>query len=631
MKNRLKTIIVTGLLITCSIPLQAMSLLDMNFNGDLLDMSTNLHHASSSDKVLFKEDGYRGKSLHVDSMNANEIVIEHSAILSGMKNLDISIWAKKSDEDSHGYLFNKELHYSLLLEDDATISATLTNEKSQTLSLRHTNYYPLLDLQWHQYELKYDGEIAQLLVDGLIVSQQPFHGKINSDANYDLHIVSNSDHGNFSGDIDEFSVNSADVLDDIVMTPHYSKVVELNMDGKNFKWMFDKKVKWGYFIDGQPWVIRPKSGIKLVSISPRKEQKHVPFSGYIHGKKVENQMVLSTINQSVINPPASMLSAVQVSGIRTFGWDSRGEFGRELGTSYNSHLGWDAKVKEMSVGDSIVSAYSYTKNPQADAKSCLDVLAVLTVLAEVPPMDAFRPGSIREGRFRTNPEILQYSSIIRNINSYLISDTLPPLLEQMDSVLKEHSNEVVGELNAKEFEYLLTQPWFVKSMDMAYLHVSNTDDIEAQHQLTYNKEIVSLAVASFSKYVSAEMRNASRVRLMQYGIDIFHAIESGLILDEFDVNTKISEELLSVVGTFLDHEKMLNIDTMHKVSTVIEGYNEVFQVSNLYVDKWIDIEKNSFSIEYATRNKIGNFDLKFKKEIKASEKVYISTFVNMKR
>ena len=59
---------------------------------------------------------------------------------------------------------------------------------------------------WHQYQLQYDGMVAKLLVDGVVVDQETFTGPINTDPSRDLYIGKNPWGTSFDGLIDEFSI-----------------------------------------------------------------------------------------------------------------------------------------------------------------------------------------------------------------------------------------------------------------------------------------------------------------------------------------------------------------------------------------------------------------------------------------
>ena len=230
---------------------QAAVILKMDFDGELAYQAEEDLAVAWLGKPSFS-DGHQGQALDLKGRE-NGVVINHHSVLAGMEQMTLSVWAKKDVPESTGYLVKKHGHFDLALKKNNTIYAALTNAKGEKVRLMCRRYEGIDNLDWHQYQLSYDGQVVKLLVDGKEVDRQAFSGPINSDARRDLYIGKSPWDTSFSGLIDEFEIN-----DGFEAAPvNFGNEVMVEMGPHQFRWTLSRAVKWGYFIDGQPWVVRP--------------------------------------------------------------------------------------------------------------------------------------------------------------------------------------------------------------------------------------------------------------------------------------------------------------------------------------------------------------------------------------
>jgi len=394
-----------------------------------------------------------------------------------------------------------------------------------------------------------------------------------------------SDEDQLSDEVQTLDEDQTSDEDQLNSGKNFAKEVSLKMGPHIFKWTFDKDVEWGYFIDGQPWIVRPKTGVSLIHVIPEALTSKIPFNG---------KTVIATIHQTVINPPVSTTgSTIAFENKPSFGWDSRVSY-KDDWDSYDPNLAWDPKTPaNLSVGDSVVSAKSFTSEYKADeGQGILEVVAVLTVLEKTPPADAFRPGPVRQGSYRTNPEIIRYSDII-DLSKHMISWPKTALITNVSSpndYLPPSTNEWDGGKGEENFtsnrlERLMPGPFFVNSGNMVYRYtygsynnVTDYDNQEPSNQ-GYRQYIAmalgDLAVGALAEWLPEQTRKVCRIRLIQNGIDTFHSLQSGLILEQDGGHVSGYLTLMTVVG------KMLNHKTMLEMNTILNGQRPEFALNGV--------------------------------------------------
>jgi hypothetical protein len=150
----------------------------------------------------------------------------------------------------------------------------------------------------------------------------------------------------------------------------------LQVERHGITWRFAAPRPVGAFANGDPWVLAP---VDVVAIEPRCE---------VVGDR--------TVHGSMVDPPAD--------GVQGYDSTLYGDFGAgRYEPARNRALGLDAAHPLHLDGDhSLVSTQSRIGPDASPSLSQLRAAAVLTALAEVPRLDAFRPpyaGSDRHVRF----------------------------------------------------------------------------------------------------------------------------------------------------------------------------------------------------------------------------------------
>ncbi|MBF0102638.1 MAG: right-handed parallel beta-helix repeat-containing protein [Desulfobacterales bacterium] len=187
---------------------QANTILRMHFNGDVNDYSSyNLNGEWVGTEFYSMGLDSNGQSLNLSPTNNNYVIVRHDEMLSGMQQLHISVWAKKNNPETGGDIIRKHNHYIMKIGANF-IDGFITNNQGQCLHIKKYFLENIRNTSWHHYELKYDGEIISLLVDGLEVAQNNFTGSINTDASRDVYIGKNPWGSSFDGQIDELEIKN---------------------------------------------------------------------------------------------------------------------------------------------------------------------------------------------------------------------------------------------------------------------------------------------------------------------------------------------------------------------------------------------------------------------------------------
>ena len=364
------------------------------------------------------------------------------------------------------------------------------------------------------------------------------------------------------------------------VTTGTSQDVSVQMGSTKFKWTFDQPVQWGLFIDGQPWVVRPSSGLKLIAVEPAR-QSGVSVKLPYHPYREDPTSVSATINMTVINPPVGSYLKSDGTYYRAgsenegtpgaFGWDDRGKYKR---TTYwmepNSELAWNGSPIALNAGDSITSAKStLMESSSKDRASMLDAVAVLTVLSAAPPSDAFRPGPIRGGTERTNPTLVRYSDL------YISSGDLISAPIGGDVSLRGEAVDAIGnDYTFPVLRQLLPGPSFLNfgatstSEGCSALY-NNSSRVAIPAAGSYGGELARrfglLAMGSVANWLEPEERTHCQIRFMQRAIDSYSAVDAGLTLQVDAGILSGYSTMITAAGAMLKgdsplREKMLSVN-----------------------------------------------------------------------
>jgi len=330
--------------------------------------------------------------------------------------------------------------------------------------------------------------------------------------------------------------------------------VSVQMGSTRFEWTFDTPVQWGYFIDGQPWIVHPGGTLQLTGVTPARTNQSV----YV--PENNSTPVDAEVNMTVINPPIGsyydwkdplnllddeyyVAGKAHTENPGVFGWDGRNTMthfmlAHTLMLS-NTNLAWDGITPtNLFIGDSITSAKSFTGDNNPDRATILEAVAVLTVLSNAPPADAFRPGAVREDieedHYRTSPAILRYSDI-KDLDAFLI-----PSPVGVTDDLKENPVTKIGEEYAFNYlRQLLPGPSFLNfgastPSEGCSAFYNNSSRMLFSSGSSYGasmgQRMGKLAIGSLASWLSEEERKLCRIRFMQRAIDSFDAVRSGLVL-----------------------------------------------------------------------------------------------------
>ncbi|MBK1876630.1 hypothetical protein [Pelagicoccus mobilis] len=238
-------------------------------------------------------------------------------------------------------------------------------------------------------------------------------------------------------------------------------------------WNFSEEHQVGKFINGDYYVIAPESGIQIQSVSPKPENNK---------------------NGSMLNP--------QVGG--TQGYDNS-----ILNYDTNDTLNFPTVVL---AGNSLVSTVSLTDSDQKNgyyyptwnsdriskSQAALKTAAVLTILAEAPPKDSFRPPLVG-----------------KNKKIYRFSDIGMSILPKLPSPL----------ITGDKIEYLsrgLERPWLTHLSGWTCRRMHPIENMKNYHEYVgmFLSEASSLALTD-------KATDDFLIRYIQMGIDMYHTSTEG--------------------------------------------------------------------------------------------------------
>lgn len=383
----------------------------------------------------------------------------------------------------------------------------------------------------------------------------------------------------FTGDVD-FGYTVADVygvssMGSITVTVSeapqvFTHTISSTVSSVAFSWTIEtnaESLSSGEFIDGQPWVVVPNGGLRLVAASPAREYR----AG--EGNWVEDRefnQIAADINITVVNPPVGDyyedLRAIHprlAFERAAFGWDSRGAIRYGTGRRYDPDLGWDGVTPLLlQAGDTVTTPKSFISMlaPNGRAHSTvLEAVGVLTVLAEAPPVDAFRPGVVRSAQRRLQPEFIRFSNLIDNLDDFLIPLPTSNLFGQPIDFAAEG---IPAEFTAARLTSLMPGPLI---MNIGFNDSEGTHGFLNNSGATYSADIArlmgDLAIGAQAEWLTPEERSECRIRFIQRTIDAYESLLAGLCLSHDGGMMTAFGLRLAIVGHMLDHDGMRSMDT----------------------------------------------------------------------
>ena len=352
--------------------------------------------------------------------------------------------------------------------------------------------------------------------------------------------------------------------------------VTVNMGVHIFSWTFDKPVTYGYFVDGQPWIIAPAGGVNLTAAVPARINGANVFNPYT------GAAVVADINQTVVNPPIGTYYANNAGPIVTkyaFGWDSRGaiRYATASVIPYDKNLGWDGVTpKPLVAGDIVTTAESLTGS-MSGVETCIDAVGVLTVLGSAAPADAFRPGVVRSASRKLNPEFMTLSQMV---------DLTPNLIQKpLTSILGAAiATTLPTPFNASTLTNLMPGPSIlIEGLNNGRSFKSKYND----SGFTYGGDVASatgdLAIGALAAWLTPEQRKICQINFIQRAIDTYEVLMAGCVLTHNGGHLPGYGVLITIAG------KMLNNAGMLSINQSVNGREPMYFMSDysqvMYVEK----------------------------------------------
>ncbi|MFP4400739.1 MAG: hypothetical protein ACLFPQ_02575 [Candidatus Woesearchaeota archaeon] len=234
-------------------------------------------------------------------------------------------------------------------------------------------------------------------------------------------------------------------------------------------WTFDQNYECGQFVNGDYWILDPGSGVNIIQIDPESTQ----ISGrYVHG--------------SMLNPPG---------GLNDGGFDSyEGIYNPSLNVASDIS---EQNPLEINGDNSLISVVSDLTTPSRD--DFIESRAVITILSQTPPDDAFRPAACGDDK-----TIYRYSSLDLNFLQSVSFSSVPqenrPSWEEIEENVK--------------YPFLDYSSSWVRRQIYGQGNMYSYGRETSQHA-----GVISLALLSPG---TIEEKNASLIGFIQRGIDLYH-------------------------------------------------------------------------------------------------------------
>lgn len=199
-----------------NIPTESNYVLKLDFNNNIIDKSGNDLETSWIGEEKYTT-GNAGQALDLSVADDNYVVVPHTEVLTEMKELYISVWAKKNNADIGGDLLRKHTHYKLGISERGVFGYVRTENGGVTVN----NFFVdmIRDTNWHHYELSYDGIQIKLIVDGNEVASALQSGTVINDPSRDLYIGKHPWGSAFEGQIDDLEIKKEDYASTAIILP----------------------------------------------------------------------------------------------------------------------------------------------------------------------------------------------------------------------------------------------------------------------------------------------------------------------------------------------------------------------------------------------------------------------------
>ena len=168
----------------------------------------------------------------IDTTSDAYIEASHITELDGMKKLAISVWAKKNISDIGGYLVKKHVTYQLTVSE-SSFGGYINFSEAGTKYFGFSSGL-LLDDDWHNYVLVYDGNNISGYVDSLFIGSESASGKVSMNPTRKVLIGKDPWGDSFQGCIDEVRIYNDALTEQEIINLYNSpppQVVDLQLDG----------------------------------------------------------------------------------------------------------------------------------------------------------------------------------------------------------------------------------------------------------------------------------------------------------------------------------------------------------------------------------------------------------------
>jgi PKD repeat protein len=179
----------------------------MNFDDSILDNSGNMHTISCGINGCPEfVSGRRNSAAYFNgTLGGASLSVLNAEDLSGMKELTMSVWAKKNNATTGGLALYKSGSYSMSVYSNY-FNGHITNS-STTATYPSASNSNISSTEWHHYVIIYNGSIVRTYFDGneLIYGTRNFGGNVGILTN-DLSVGKSSAGVSFNGAIDELRI-----------------------------------------------------------------------------------------------------------------------------------------------------------------------------------------------------------------------------------------------------------------------------------------------------------------------------------------------------------------------------------------------------------------------------------------
>ena len=223
-------------------------------------------------------------------------------------------------------------------------------------------------------------------------------------------------------------------------------------------------------------------------------------------------------------------------------------------------------------------------------ETCLEAVAVLTVLASEPPADAFRPGVTRNSARRLNPEFIRKSDIISNLSDYFISK--PKVTLYNTTIADAEPVRFQG----KNLTKIMPGPNIMlaglnenRSFHAVVNDTSSVPDFGAIPRYNVNTyggslatDLGNVAIGALASWLTPQERDTCQVHLIQRAIDTYESLLDSLVLSFNGGHIPGYGPLLTIAGKMLNHSGMLSMNQS------INGVNPLYFLSDYGQAVYID-------------------------------------------